>query len=193
MGEIDRPNMRSYGRQLFICSHGDCAPAEEAEALHRLVLERNRQQQLNRLRNPHRIKCTLADCLGVCQGGPIVVVYPDGIWYHGVDEQAMERIYREHLIGGRPVDALVFHRQFPAGQEPAYAPDIRGDDPLAPTPWAPLEREAESEEVEEGDGREDETAAQLRRMAVRRGRKKKGLVIVNTGRERARRRRRWAS
>ena len=53
MGEIDRPNMRNYGRQLFICSHGDCAPAAEAERLQRLVLERNRQQQLNKLRNPH--------------------------------------------------------------------------------------------------------------------------------------------
>ncbi len=181
MGEIDRPNMRNYGRQLFICSHGDCAPAEEAERLNRLVLERNRQQQLNKLRNPHRIKCTLADCLGVCQGGPILVVYPDGIWYHGVDEEAMERIYREHLIGGRPVEAFIFHRQFPAGQEPAYAPDMRGDDPLTPIPWTPLEREAESEVEGEVDGRGEETAAEVRRMAARRGRKKKGLVIVNTG------------
>ena len=80
------------------------------------MLERNRQQQLNKLRNPHRIKCTLADCLGVCQGGPILVVYPDGIWYYGVDEQALERIYREHLIGGRPVEDFIFHRHFPTGQ-----------------------------------------------------------------------------
>ena len=43
MDEIDRPNMRNYGRQLFICSHGNCAPAAEAERLQRLVLERNRQ------------------------------------------------------------------------------------------------------------------------------------------------------
>ena len=181
MDEIDRPNMRNYGRQLFICSHGDCAPAAEAERLQRLVMERNRQQQLNKLRNPHRIKCTLADCLGVCQGGPILVVYPEGIWYHSVDEQALERIYREHLIGGRPVEDFIFHRHFPTGQEPLYAPELRGDDPMVPISWAPLETEGEFAEDEKVDAREEETAAHLRRLAVRRGRKKKGLVIVNTG------------
>ena len=181
MVEESVPNMRHYGRQLFICNHGDCAPGEEAERLHRLVLERNRQQGLNKLRNPHRIKCTLADCLGVCQGGPIAVVYPDGTWYHGIDEAGLERIYREHLIEGRPVEALIFHRHFPEGEEPAYAPDLRGDEALVPVAWGPLREEAEPETNREAVEREEEAAAQLRRTAARRNRKKKGLVIVNTG------------
>ena len=178
MAEKSVPNMRHYGRQLFICNHGDCAPAEHAERLHRLVLERNRQQELNKLRNPHRIKCTLADCLGVCQGGPIVVVYPDGTWYHGVDEAGLERIYREHLVGGKPVEELIFHRHFPEGKEPAYAPQVRGDEELAPPPWEPL-KEPEGPQLDSEDGAGEE--AQLRRLAARRARKKKGLVIVNTG------------
>lgn len=178
MIEKSVPNMRPYGRQLFICNHGDCAPAEQAERLHRLVLERNRQQGLNKLRNPHRIKCTLADCLGVCQGGPIVVVYPDGTWYHGVDKAGLERIYREHLIGGKPVEELIFHRHFPEDMEPAYAPDVRGDEALAPAPWVPLEKAAEPQIESEDDAGAE---AQSRRLAARRRRKKKGLVIVNTG------------
>ncbi len=180
MVEKSVPNMRHYGRQLFICNHGDCAPTEEGERLLRLVLERNRQQGLNKLRNPHRIKCTLADCLGVCQGGPIVAVYPDGIWYHRVDAAGLERIYREHLIGGKPVEELIFHRHFPKGREPAYAPELRGDEAMTPAPWGPLGEEEHERDLEAA-GREEEAAAQLRRIAARRNRMKKGLVIVNTG------------
>lgn len=193
--EDSRPAMRPYGRHLFICHHGTCCEPEQAEALHRRVAELNRESGLNKLRNPERIKCTLADCLGVCQGGPLVAVYPDGLWYHHVDEARLERIYHEHLLGGQPIHERIFHHHYPPGQEAAYAPDLRNDEPFdTTTNGVPADAETEAAACEAaareaGELREvvvnafdhqDEQAAAVR-QAVRRARQKKGLIIVNTG------------
>lgn len=181
MTEPEAPAMRPYGRHLFICGHGTCAPAGLAPALEAAV--RDELGDRRRLRNPERVKISVADCLGVCAGGPLAVVYPDGVWYHHVDEAQARRIAREHLIGGRPVAEAVFHRLYPADAPPLYAPDLRGDagcfvaeaetpggadeEPRAGAANAPATAEAQT-----GEARRQEA----RRRAIR-----KGLVIVNTG------------
>lgn len=54
---------------------------------------------------------TKTNCLRVCAGGPIAVVYPEGTWYRGVTPEVVERILQEHLIGGRIVDEFCFARE----------------------------------------------------------------------------------
>jgi len=53
------------------------------------------------------IQVTTSDSLGMCGRGPNLLVYPEGIWYHGVTPEAAVEIVREHFKGGRPVERLI--------------------------------------------------------------------------------------
>ncbi len=58
-----------------------------------------------------RVKRTRTHCMVACRAqGPVLVVYPEGVWYNRVDEAAVERIVTEHLLGDEEVTDLIFHR-----------------------------------------------------------------------------------
>jgi len=53
-----------------------------------------------------RIRINKAGCLDRCEEGPVIVVYPEEVWYHYVDQEDIEEIIQEHLVHGRIVERL---------------------------------------------------------------------------------------
>ena len=111
MGQYTRlgePRMDAYSRHVLVCTGGFCSPDRRGRALYSLLASLLDRENL--LFGPNRVKRGETPCLGVCAGGPIVVVYPEGVWYAGVTPDLLERIVVEHLKGGRIVEEAVFHR-----------------------------------------------------------------------------------
>lgn len=109
--------MRTHDRHILMCTGSRCTEnGQHAEALFKVLGQRlDAEPDL-------RVKRTRSHCFAVCKNGPVMVVYPDGVWYHQLNADTIQRVVTEHLIGETPVASHVFHR---LGE---------GDLPTEPTP-----------------------------------------------------------
>jgi (2Fe-2S) ferredoxin len=103
--------MEPYSRHVLVCTGSFCSPDRRGRQLYSLLALLLEREDL--LFGPSRVKRGETPCLGVCAGGPIIVVYPEGVWYGGVTPELLERIVVEHLKAGRVIEEAVFHRLSP--------------------------------------------------------------------------------
>ena len=102
------PEMEPYARHVLVCTGNLCNAQRAGRTIYAHLASLLQREGL--LFGATRVKRSEAPCLGVCVGGPIVVVYPEGVWYAGVTLERLERIVLEHLKEGRIVEEAVFHR-----------------------------------------------------------------------------------
>lgn len=95
--------MGQYERHVFVCTYGKTCPGQGAEAVHAELKRRVKDAGLK-----HRVRVNHAGCMNQCGHGPMVVVYPENVWYAGVDTDGARRIADEHLRDGRVVAEYVY-------------------------------------------------------------------------------------
>jgi nitrite reductase/ring-hydroxylating ferredoxin subunit/(2Fe-2S) ferredoxin len=102
--------MGQYDRHVFVCTSGETCPTQGDTEKYVKVL-RAGVQKADRQGD---VRVNKAGCFSQCGHGPMIVVYPEDVWYAGVQESDLEEILTSHIIGGCPVERL------------RYAPGVPG-------------------------------------------------------------------
>jgi (2Fe-2S) ferredoxin len=103
--EAQRRGVGGYERHIFLCTGPDCCTPEQGATAWAAL--KSGVARLNGSPERGRVYRTKVGCLRICQQGPTAVVYPEGTWYGGLEPAALERVIREDLGEGHPVEELV--------------------------------------------------------------------------------------
>lgn len=100
--------MSYYKSHVFFCVNrreppSACCACHNSEAMRDYAKKRVKELGLS---GPGKVRINKAGCLDRCEQGPVIVVYPEEVWYTYVDREDIDEIIDEHLVNGRIVERL---------------------------------------------------------------------------------------
>ena len=95
--------MDVFEKHVFVCTSGKTCPGQGAEEILDILRKEIAQRGLKK-----QIRINKAGCFDQCGHGPLIVVYPEAVWYAHVKKEDCQEIIESHLIGGQPVERLFY-------------------------------------------------------------------------------------
>jgi nitrite reductase/ring-hydroxylating ferredoxin subunit/(2Fe-2S) ferredoxin len=120
--------MGQYDRHVFVCTSGETCPTQADTEKYVKILCAGAQKA-----GRSDIRINKSGCFSQCGHGPMIVVYPEDVWYAGVRESDLDEILTSHIIGGLPVERL----RYDPGVKGANKIDVEKQDAAAGHAAAP--------------------------------------------------------
>jgi (2Fe-2S) ferredoxin len=110
--------MGPFQRHVFVCTTGGTCPTQgDTDGFIKRL-----RGEVTRAGLSVAVRINKSGCFSQCGHGPMMVVYPDDVWYAGVRDEDLDEIVRSHLVEGRPVERLRYHPAQPGPNVIAKAP-----------------------------------------------------------------------
>lgn len=100
--------MTRFEKHIFICENrreaghprGSCGEKNSS------LLKEKFKNRIKELGLNYKVRANSAGCLDACEKGPVIVIYPEQIWYGNVSPDDVEEIIQSHIINNKPVERL---------------------------------------------------------------------------------------
>ena len=94
-----------FEKHIFVCTSGSWCAQVDGDGL---GVHTRLKKLVGEADLPYSVRVNHSGCLDQCGFGPMIVVYPDNVWYAGVTPEDVDEIVQSHIIGGVPVARLVY-------------------------------------------------------------------------------------
>lgn len=102
--------MLKFDKHIFICTNqraGNPGEKPSCGETHGLAIVESFKKKLKDKKLPIKVRAQRAGCLDICNYGQTIAVYPEGVFYVGVELKDVDEIIEEHIINNRPVQRLI--------------------------------------------------------------------------------------